>query len=249
MDWNAEGECFFVNTVVGHLWHAIPGAHYHAVGATTTTRPFTSSSARRPTTTTGTRPKHSTRFERTGRRLATVPSKGHGPPSGPVVYSYAWQNVPQDRFGGGHAHAGLLIYQGENWPEAYRGSLFTLNLLGRRLNNDTLSGQGSGYVARHAADFFKSSDPWFQGIEVLSGPDGGVYIADWCDQESAMETTASTVPPAGSTRWCMDSPRARPFPMSPALPIWNSWRCSRARTTGLPASRDTCCTNGPSRNA
>ncbi|MFM8218475.1 MAG: PVC-type heme-binding CxxCH protein, partial [Planctomycetaceae bacterium] len=27
-DWTAEGECFFVNTVNGHLWHVIPGAHF-----------------------------------------------------------------------------------------------------------------------------------------------------------------------------------------------------------------------------
>lgn len=25
MDWNAQGELFFINTVIGHLWHAVPG--------------------------------------------------------------------------------------------------------------------------------------------------------------------------------------------------------------------------------
>ena len=28
LDWNANGEGFFVNTVNGHLWQVIPGAHY-----------------------------------------------------------------------------------------------------------------------------------------------------------------------------------------------------------------------------
>jgi sugar lactone lactonase YvrE len=28
MDWNEYGEGFFINTVIGHLWHVIPGAHY-----------------------------------------------------------------------------------------------------------------------------------------------------------------------------------------------------------------------------
>ncbi|MDQ3624917.1 MAG: hypothetical protein M3463_20960, partial [Verrucomicrobiota bacterium] len=28
MDWNEFGEPFFVNTVIGHFWHVIPGAHY-----------------------------------------------------------------------------------------------------------------------------------------------------------------------------------------------------------------------------
>jgi putative membrane-bound dehydrogenase-like protein len=27
MDWDAHGNLFFINTVIGHLWHAIPGAH------------------------------------------------------------------------------------------------------------------------------------------------------------------------------------------------------------------------------
>src|SRR5690606_24297920 len=25
--WDAHGQLFFVNTVIGHLWHAMPGAH------------------------------------------------------------------------------------------------------------------------------------------------------------------------------------------------------------------------------
>ena len=56
-----------------------------------------------------------------------------------------------------------------------------MNVLGRRLNNDTLERRGSGYVGRHAADFLRSTSAWFQGVEVLSGSDGGVYISDWCD--------------------------------------------------------------------
>ena len=28
MDWNEQGELFFINTVIGHLWHAVPGAHF-----------------------------------------------------------------------------------------------------------------------------------------------------------------------------------------------------------------------------
>jgi putative membrane-bound dehydrogenase-like protein len=28
MDWNEDGQLFYTNTVIGHLWHAIPGAYY-----------------------------------------------------------------------------------------------------------------------------------------------------------------------------------------------------------------------------
>ncbi|HUE14498.1 MAG TPA: PVC-type heme-binding CxxCH protein [Planctomycetaceae bacterium] len=157
MDWNPEGELFFINTVIGHLWHAVPGAHFQRM---------------------------------------------YGEDDNPHVYEllgqtadhFHWDTAEHwsairkigvspttDQAGGGHAHAGLMIYQGGNWPDRYRGSMFTLNMHGRRLNNDTLERRGSGYVGRHAADFLKSSDPWFRGLELIASPDGGAFIADWSD--------------------------------------------------------------------
>ena len=86
-----------------------------------------------------------------------------------------------DSAGGGHAHCGMMIYLGDNWPVNYRGNVFTLNLHGRRINRDTLHRLGAGYVAKHAADHLKSKDPWFRGIELGYGPDGGVFVLDWSD--------------------------------------------------------------------
>jgi putative heme-binding domain-containing protein len=86
-----------------------------------------------------------------------------------------------DALGGGHAHSGLMIYQGDNWPPQYRGKLYTANLHGRRINSDRLERQGSGYVGRHERDFLSVGDAWFRGIDLLQGPDGGVFIADWSD--------------------------------------------------------------------
>src|SRR5262249_40213632 len=39
----------------------------------------------------------------------------------------------------------------------------------------------SGYVARHQPDLLKANDPWFRGVSLLYGPDGGVFMSDWCD--------------------------------------------------------------------
>jgi putative heme-binding domain-containing protein len=86
-----------------------------------------------------------------------------------------------DAAGGGHAHCGMMIYLGDNWPGQYRGRLFTLNMHGRRINQDRLERHGATYTGLHEADMLMSSDPWFRGIELLYGPDGGVYIADWTD--------------------------------------------------------------------
>jgi putative membrane-bound dehydrogenase-like protein len=156
-DWNESGELFFINTVIGHLWHAVPGAHYQRM---------------------------------------------YGEDDNPHVYELLgqtadhfhwdtaehWSDIRKigvsrttDQAGGGHAHIGLLIYQGDNWPSPYRGTLFTINLHGRRLNNDLLERQGSAYVGRHGPDFLKCADPWFRGLDLISGSDGGVYISDWSD--------------------------------------------------------------------
>src|SRR5262249_14772903 len=78
-------------------------------------------------------------------------------------------------------HVGAMIYLGDNWPDSYRGHLFTLNLHGHRMSHDVLEPKGSGVVAKHAKDFLMGNDPWFRGLDCQYGPDGGVYVTDWTD--------------------------------------------------------------------
>ncbi len=84
--------------------------------------------------------------------------------------------------GGGHAHAGALIYLGGAWPDEYRGSLFTNNIHGARINRDRLVPRGSGFVGAHAPDFLLANDRWSQVVSLKSGPDGNVYMIDWYDK-------------------------------------------------------------------
>lgn len=155
-DFDKHGEMFFINTVIGHFWHVIPGAHY--------------------------------------RRM-------YGEHFNPRVYSVieqhadhfhwdtteAWSDIRKGvtestkKAGGGHAHSGLMIYQGDNWPQEYRGDVFAINLHGLRVNRDRLERDGSGFVAKHADDFLLANNPWFRAIDLLTGNDGAVYIADWAD--------------------------------------------------------------------
>ncbi|MFN7333776.1 MAG: hypothetical protein ACK5TC_01830, partial [bacterium] len=86
-----------------------------------------------------------------------------------------------DAAGGGHAHIGLMIYQGDNWPADYRHQLYTLNLHGLRINSNRMERQNAGYVGRRAPDHSFFRDPFFRGMDLVTGPDGGVYIADWSD--------------------------------------------------------------------
>ncbi len=74
-----------------------------------------------------------------------------------------------------------MIYLGDNLPESYRNGVFMCNLHGNRINNDILERHGSSDVARHGKDFMLANDPWFRGIALCYGPDGGVYVSDWTD--------------------------------------------------------------------
>ncbi len=152
-DWDVHGELFFINTVNGHLWHHITGAHY--------VRPHT--------------------IDPNPRTYALIDQHAdHWHFDTASDWTKSRDGVA-DALGGGHAHIGMMIYQGDNWPAEHRGRLFTLNMHGRRANQEILERKGSGYVGKHGPDMFIATDKWFRGMELTYGPDGGVYVADWSD--------------------------------------------------------------------
>ncbi len=153
LDFDERGHGFFTNCVIGHLWHLVHGAHYKRMSGT-----------------------------------------DFNPHVYDLIDSCAdhrhwdggdWKSsrfgVQHDQSGGGHAHSGAMIYLGDNWPEQYRGSLLTCNIHGNRVNRDRLEKKGSGFIGRHCPDFLRAEDHWFVGLELVYGPDGGVYISDWSD--------------------------------------------------------------------
>jgi putative membrane-bound dehydrogenase-like protein len=97
-------------------------------------------------------------------------------------------NAVSDEAGGGHAHCGLLIYNGDNFPSEYRGRAMMFNIHGQRINQENLVPDGSGFIAKHLPDFLKTHDPNFTGVALKVGPDGAVYFIDWYDQEKCHRT-------------------------------------------------------------
>ena len=158
MDWNEEGELFFTNNVNGHLWHAIPGALFPRMGN---------------------RPDANVRYDY--ERISMVADHLHHAGSiNDWTKTRDGKGVHGD-LGGGHSHCGGMIYLGDNWPSEYRGRIFMCNTHGRRMNQNILEREGSGYVGKRAPDLFFANQPWFRGVTVLYGPDGGVFISDWTD--------------------------------------------------------------------
>ncbi|MEO6182255.1 MAG: PVC-type heme-binding CxxCH protein, partial [Verrucomicrobiota bacterium] len=160
-DWNEFGEAFAVNTVNGHLWHVIPGAHY-LVGHTIDPNPHTYEM-----------------MDMHADHWHFDTAKGWGKS----------KDGSSDAQGGGHAHIGAMVYLGDNWPAEYRGHLFTLNMFGRRANREILERSGSGYLAKHGNDSFFFGDGWFRGLELGYGPDGGGFVLDWNDTGECHENT------------------------------------------------------------
>ncbi len=93
--------------------------------------------------------------------------------------------------GGGHAHCGLMIYQGDNWPAEYRGKVFMNNIHGACINMDVLERKGSGFVGRHAPSPIKFNDVWSQIVNFQEGPDGAVYFIDWYDKNQCHSNDAN----------------------------------------------------------
>jgi len=70
---------------------------------------------------------------------------------------------------------------GRQLADEYRHRLMMANIHGNRLLYDELERSGSGNVARHGKSFLLANDPWFRGVTVAYGPDGGVFASDWND--------------------------------------------------------------------
>ncbi len=89
-----------------------------------------------------------------------------------------------DAIYGGHSHVGTMIYLGDNWPDEYRGHLFTHNLGGHQINQQINQPLGSGYNTVHAGrDLLFCTDPKYVAVDLQYGPDGAVYFIDWYDQQ------------------------------------------------------------------
>jgi putative membrane-bound dehydrogenase-like protein len=154
LDFDDYGEMFITNCVIKHLFHVIPGAHFQRMyGQDLNPHCY-------------------------GLMESCADHIHWG--GGDWTTSRGGQGA-HNKPGGGHAHAGALVYLGDNWPKKYRNRIFMCNIHGNRLNQDVLERRGSGYVAHHGKDFLMANDPWFRGLILKAAADGGIFVADWHD--------------------------------------------------------------------
>ena len=153
-DFNQFGDLFTTNTVIAHLWHIVPGMYCQRRDGEGN-HPYVY------------------------RRIQSIANHLHW--GGGQWHDSRMKHDRHSVAGGGHAHCGGMVYLGDNWPQPFHGKFFTANLHGNRVNCDQLVPSRSTYVGVHDEDFLLANDPWFRGLSLKYGPDGGVYISDWHD--------------------------------------------------------------------
>jgi putative membrane-bound dehydrogenase-like protein len=164
VDFNDNGQAFITACVIPHLWHMVQGGRYHRQGG----QHFNA---------------------HTYDDIKTIADHAHY--VGNIRDHAWWGHEPKAaggtaEAGGGHAHAGAMVYLGDNWPDKYRNQIFFSNIHGNRLNNDLLEpvDGDSGYVGHHGDDFLFANDHYYRGINLRCGPDGSVYLIDWYDKNA-----------------------------------------------------------------
>lgn len=77
------------------------------------------------------------------------------------------------------ALSGLAISSGSTFPESYQNSFYMGDVVQGRIYRSSYQFKGSSPIAKMEDDFLRSADPWFRPADVVQGPDGALYIADF----------------------------------------------------------------------
>jgi putative heme-binding domain-containing protein len=77
------------------------------------------------------------------------------------------------------ALSGLVYYTDDQFPEEYRNSFYSGDVVTCRISRNTMEFNGSTPKAIPQDDFLVSKDPWFRPVDIKIGPDGAMYIADF----------------------------------------------------------------------
>lgn len=108
-------------------------------------------------------------------------------PTYPAMHWEQQAYVQIDQVGSYTAAAGCAIYEGGAWPEKWNHGYFTteptLNIVSHfMVEPDGVTYKAKREPGREQTEFIRSKNLWFRPIEVRVGPDGALYVVDFCNQ-------------------------------------------------------------------
>lgn len=75
----------------------------------------------------------------------------------------------------------FIIYEADALPPEHRGRLFGIEPLQGRVVESEIKPRGSTFETRDLQYAVQTSDTWFTPVDIKLGPDGGIYVCDWYD--------------------------------------------------------------------
>lgn len=103
-----------------------------------------------------------------------------GAPENPYSYELLPSIVKHRHFRA--AYAGVQIYQGGRYPADTHGHAFIGNIHDNAIHEEILTPVGATFKCEPRRDFLRANDGWFRPVSTQTGPDGFLWIMDWCDK-------------------------------------------------------------------
>ena len=109
----------------------------------------------------------------------------HGLHSNPFTYAYygAMRHHSVERF----THT-FEIYEADALPAQYHGKLISISPILHYVMASTISSDGSTRQTKDIGPVItaggKEKDDWFTPVDIQTGPDGAIYLADWYSMQS-----------------------------------------------------------------
>ncbi len=103
----------------------------------------------------------------------------HGPLSNPYSFGF-FENIKH------HSVArfthNFIIYEENKLPQRFRGQLFGIEPLQGQVVLSNFKPYQSSFETEDIERVLKTDDPWFRPVDIKTGPDGDIYVADMYEQ-------------------------------------------------------------------
>lgn len=105
----------------------------------------------------------------------------HGPLTNPYTFGYFEHMAHRGPEKLTHVVQPFIVYGGGAFPSRFNGQVLNGVALSNRLQASRLQIDGSTFDTDDTEALATTPDRWFRPVAMTTGPDGGVYVADWYD--------------------------------------------------------------------